>query len=73
LGKGQKVAHIADRKGSVGSQALSYRLKKAMTAKSRSNEYPIGWLMLIADALWFELDGKRWTLYLLAVRSTPAA
>jgi len=55
LGKGQKVAHIADRKGSVGSQALSYRLKKAMTAKSRSNEYPIGWLMLIADALWLNL------------------
>ena len=70
LGKGQKVAHIADRKGSVGSPALSYRLKKAMTAKPRSNGYPIGWLILIADALWFELDGKRWTLYLLAVRST---
>lgn len=70
LGKGQKVAHIADRKGSVSPQALSYRLKKAMAAKSRSNEYPIGWLVLIADALWFELDGKRWTLYLLAVRST---
>lgn len=70
LGKGQKVAHIADRKGSVSPQALSYRLKKAMTVKSRSNEYPIGWLVLIADALWFELDGKRWALYLLAVRST---
>jgi len=69
LGKGQKVAHIADRKGSVGSPALSYRLKKAMAAKSRCDEYPIGWLILIADALWFELDGKRWTLYLLAVRS----
>jgi len=35
-----------------------------MTAKSRSNEYPIGGCV-IADALWFELDGKRWTLYLL--------
>lgn len=69
LGKGQKIAHIADRKGSVGSPALSYRLKKAMVAKSRCDEYPIGWLILIADALWFELDGKRWTLYLLAVRS----
>ena len=70
LGKGQKVAHIADRKGSVGQPALSYQLKKAMTVKSRTNEYPIGWLILIADALWFELDGQRWTLYLLAVRST---
>ena len=25
--------------------------------------------MLLADALWFELDGNRWTLYLFAVRS----
>lgn len=70
LGKGMKVTHIADRKGSVGQSALSSRLKKAMKAKSRSNKYPIGWLMLIADALWFELNGERWTLYLLAVRST---
>lgn len=70
LGKGHKVAHIADRKGSVGSSALSYRLKKAMTVKVRANEYPIGWLILLADALWFDLDGQRWTLYLMAVRST---
>jgi len=70
LGKGQRVSHLADRKGSVGQPALSYRFKKAMAAKLRANKYPIGWLMLIADALWFELDGRRWTLYLFAVRST---
>lgn len=70
LGKGQRVSHLADRKGSVGQPALSYRFKKAMMAKLRANKYPIGWLMLIADALWFELDGQRWTLYLFAVRST---
>ena len=69
LGKGQKVSHIADRKGSVGQSAISYRLKKAMFTKTRTNNYPIGWLMLLADALWFELDGNRWTLYLFAVRS----
>ena len=72
LGKGQRVSHLADRKGSVGQPALSYRFKKAMAAKLRANKYPIGWLMLIADALWFELDGRRWTLYLFAVRSTTA-
>lgn len=69
LGKGQKMSHIADRKGSVNQSALSRQLRKAMLAKPRSSEYPIGWLVLIADALWFELDGQRWTLYLLAVRS----
>lgn len=70
LGKGQRVSHLAGRKGSVGQPALSYRFKKAMAAKLRANQYPIGWLTLIADALWFELDGQRWTLYLFAVRST---
>lgn len=70
LGKGQRVSHLADRKGSVGQSALSRQLRRTMLAKPRSNEYPIGWLTLIADALWFELDGQRWTLYLLAVRST---
>jgi hypothetical protein len=70
LGKGHRVSHIADRKGSVGEPALSYRFKKAMEAKTRTNEYPVGWLILIADALWFELNDERWTLYLLAVRST---
>jgi len=69
LGKGQKLSHIADRKGSVGQPALSRRFQKAMTAKQRINEYPIGRLILLADALWFELDGERWTLYLFAVRS----
>jgi len=69
LGKGQKLSHIADRKGSVSRPALSRRFKKAMSAKRRINKYPIGWLILIADALWFELDGERWTLYLFAVRS----
>ncbi|MEK7173182.1 MAG: transposase [Patescibacteria group bacterium] len=70
LAQGQKMSHIADRKGSVGQSALSRQLRKAMMAKTRSNEYPIGWLVLIADALWFELGGQRWTLYLFAVRST---
>ena len=70
LCKGQKVAHLAGRKGSVSSSALSQRLKKAMSAKTRTNKYPIGWLILIADALWFKLDGERWTVYLLALRST---
>ena len=70
LGKGKKIAHIASRKGSASQSALSQRLKKAMSAKSRINKYPIGWLVLIADALWFEFEDKRWTLYMLAVRST---
>ena len=41
-----------------------------MAQKQRENEYPKGWLILIADALWFNLDGKKWTLYVMSVRST---
>jgi len=69
LGQGQKLTYLAERKGSVSRTALSQRLKKAMSKKQRENEYPKGWLILIADALWFNLDGKRWTLYIMAVRS----
>ena len=42
LGKGHKVSHLADRKGSVSESALSYQFKKAMTAKVRTNVYPAG-------------------------------
>ena len=69
LGQGQKLTYLAERKGSVSRTALSQRLKKAMTRKQRENEYPKGWLILIADALWFNLSGQRWNLYIMAVRS----
>ena len=69
LGQGKRLVHLAERKGSVGDSALSQRLKKAMSMKQRGNEYPKGWLVLIADALWFNLSGRRWTLYIMAVRS----
>ncbi|MFA5020697.1 MAG: transposase [Patescibacteria group bacterium] len=70
LGQGKKLVHLAERKGSVCDAALSQRLKKSMSRKKRENEYPQGWLILIADALWFEFKGQRWTLYVMAVRST---
>ena len=69
LGQGQKLTHLAERKGSTTRTALSQRLKKSMTRKQRENEYPKGWLILLADALWFNLNGQRWTLYILAIRS----
>jgi len=69
IGQGRKLVHLAERKGSVSQSALSRRLKKAMSKKRRENGYPKGWLILIADALWFNLNGRRWTLYILAVRS----
>ena len=69
LGQGQTLTRLAGRKGSVSRTALSQRLKKSMSKKKRGNEYPKGWLILIADALWFEFKGQKWTLYIMAVRS----
>lgn len=69
LGQGQKLSHLAERKGSVSRTALSQRLKKSMSKKQRDNNYPKGWLILLADALWFNLHDERWTLYVMAVRS----
>ncbi len=70
IGQGRKLVHLAERKGSVSISALSRRLKKDMSRKKRENKFPIGWLVMIADALWFNLGGRRWTLYIVAVRST---
>lgn len=69
LGQGKKLVHLAERKGSVSNVVLSQRLKKSMLKKKRENEYPKGWLILIADALWFQFKGQRWTLYVMTIRS----
>lgn len=52
--------------------ALSFRLRRTMERYLESNKpniAPSGQLILIIDALWFLFNGKRWTLYLLAVRA----
>ena len=52
--------------------ALSFRLRRTMErylSSHKPNIIPRGQLILIIDALWFMFGGKRWTLYLLTIRS----
>lgn len=51
--------------------AMSFRLRRTMEKfleKVRPNTAPRGSVILVIDALWFLFSGKRWTLYLMAVR-----
>lgn len=53
--------------------ALSARLRRTMERfleRVKPSVVPPGALILIIDALWFLFSGKRWTLYLLALRAT---
>lgn len=52
--------------------ALSQRYAAALDSLNRrpwTAQIPSGPLLLIIDALWFRFRGKRWTAYLMAVRS----
>jgi hypothetical protein len=35
----------------------------------RSDPYPSGWLIIVADAIWFTFKKQRWTLYVITIRS----
>lgn len=53
--------------------ALSIRLRRTMEKfleRIKPNTAPRGRLILVIDALWYLFGGKRWTLYLMALRAT---
>jgi len=70
LVSGERASHIVKHKNNVSQQTISYRLKKVMPHCRRVIPYPAGWLIAVADAIWFSFKGERWTLYVIAVRST---
>lgn len=60
-----------NRRGLTGG-ALSARLRRTMERflqQGKSNTVPRGQLIIVIDALWFLFGGKRWTLYLMAMRA----
>jgi len=69
LVNGERASHIARRKSKVSQQTISQRLKKAMPLCKRTIPYPSGWLIGIADAIWFSFKERRWTLYIISIRS----
>lgn len=57
----------------ITSAALSARFKKSLSSYLRNSGDAIisgGPLILVSDALWFQFNGKRWTLYLAVTRPT---
>jgi len=66
---GERASHIVHHKRNVSPQTISNRLKKVMPLCKRTIPYPSGWLVGIADAIWFSFKKKRWTLYIISVRS----
>lgn len=70
LNQGEKTTHIATRSKSISRSGLCHRLNKAILKIERTNEYPPGWLIILADGVRFFLEYKYWTLYVIAVRST---
>ncbi|MFH1582744.1 MAG: hypothetical protein ABIB72_00285 [Candidatus Falkowbacteria bacterium] len=69
LGRGEKTTHIANRLNSISRSGLCHRLNKSILKTKRTNEYPAGWLIVLADGIRFFLEHKYWTLYVFAVRS----
>jgi len=70
LGRGEKTTHIALRSKSISRSGLCHRLNKTILKTKRTNKYPPGWLIVLADGIRFFLEHKYWTLYVIAVRST---
>ncbi len=69
LGAGERTTHIANRSNSISRSGLCYCLNKSILKTERTNEYPSGWLIILADGVRFFLEQKYWTLYVFAVRS----
>ncbi len=69
LGQGEKTTHIANRSNSISRSGLCHRLNKSILKTKRTNNYPAGWLIVLADGVRFFLEQKYWTLYVFAVRS----
>ncbi|MEK7072647.1 MAG: transposase [Patescibacteria group bacterium] len=70
LNKGERTTHIAARSKSISRSGLCHRLNKTILKTKRTNKYPPGWLIILADGIRFFLEHKYWTLYVIAVRST---
>lgn len=66
---GEKTTHIAARSKSISRSGLCCRLNRAILKKERTNKYPTGWLIILADGVRFFLEQKYWTLYVFAIRS----
>lgn len=51
------------------TKARHRRALESLARRSNATSIPRGPLILVLDGLWFRINGKRWTVYLMALRS----
>lgn len=75
LVQGFSIAQLFSRRPGVTLPAYRYRFRQALrrfVARPSPQQIPRGPLVLLADGLWFEFDGRPWVLYLTALKSCRA-
>jgi len=68
---GFTLSQLASRHRGVTLPALRYRFRQAIqrfVSRPGSPAMPRGPLVLLADGLWFQFDGRPWVLYLTALK-----
>jgi hypothetical protein len=69
--EGFTLGQLFSKRSGVALPAYRYRFRKALrrfVAQPCPQEIPRGPLVLLADGLWFEFDGRPWVLYLTALK-----
>jgi hypothetical protein len=70
--QGFTLGQLFSQRPGVGLAAYRYRFRQALhrfVARPSSQKIPRGPLVLLADGLWFQFDGRPWVLYLTALKS----
>ena len=68
---GLTLGQLFSKRPGVALPAYRYRFRQALVrfvARPSPQKMPEGPLVLLADGLWFEFDGKPWVLYLTALK-----
>lgn len=66
------MRQLRSRRKGIALPAYRYRFRQALRrflARRSPQQIPRGPLVLLADGLWFEFDGRPWVLYLTALKS----
>lgn len=75
LVRGFSIAQLFSRRPGVTLPAYRYRFRQALrrfVARPNPQKIPRGRLVLLADGLWFEFNGRPWVLYLTALKPCRA-
>jgi hypothetical protein len=74
--QGFTLTQLASRRRDVRLPAYRYRFRQALRrfiARQKAPAIPPGPVVLLADGLWFQFDGRPWVLYLTALKPCAAS